>query len=112
MVLGVQSGFISTWKKHYVSEGVACFRLGYKGSHPYLSADQRAQLTRWLARQSQPSVASFAAYIQRPFSMVFRSSQSYYGLLSPAGYRWKKTQARSPKADSQSGIARRAEIKN
>ena len=26
-VLGVQSSFISTWKKHYLSEGVACFRL-------------------------------------------------------------------------------------
>ncbi len=43
--------------------------------------------------------------------MVFRSSQSYYDLLSQAGYRWKKTQARSPQADPQAGIARRAEIK-
>ena len=110
-VLGVQSGFISTWKKRYLSEGVACFRLGYKGSQPYLSADQRAQLIPWLASQSQPSVASLASYIQRQFGVVFRSSQSYYDLLSQAGYRWKKTQARSPKADPQSGIARRAEIK-
>lgn len=110
-VLGVQSGFISTWKKRYVSEGVACFRLGYTGSQPYLSADQRAQLIPWLASQSQPSVASLASYIQRQFGVVFRSSQSYYDLLSQAGYRWKKTQARSPKADPQSGIARRAEIK-
>ena len=31
-ILGVQSGFISTWKQRYLSEGVACFRLGYKGS--------------------------------------------------------------------------------
>ena len=35
-ILGVQSSFISTWKKRYLSEGVACFRLGYKGSQPYL----------------------------------------------------------------------------
>ena len=110
-VLGVQSGFISTWKKRYVSEGVACFRLGYKGSQSYLSADQRAQIIQWLATQSQPSVASLASYIQTQFGVVYRSSQSYYDLLSQAGYRWKKTQARSPKADPQSGIARRAEIK-
>ena len=48
-VLGVPSGFIRTWKKRYLSEGVECLRLGYKGSPSYLSAAQRAQITRWLA---------------------------------------------------------------
>ena len=98
-VLGVPSGFISTWKQRYLSAGVSCFRLGYKGSRSYLSAAQRAQITRWLATQSQPSVASFASDIQTQFGVVYRSSQHYYALLSQAGYRWKKTQARSPKAD-------------
>ncbi len=110
-VLGVPSGFIRTWKKRYLSEGVECLRLGYKGSPSYLSAAQRAQITRWLATQSQPSVASLASYIQTQFGVVYRSSQRYYALLSQAGYSWKKTQARSPKADPRPGIARRAEIK-
>ena len=77
-ILGVQSSFISTWKKRYLSEGVACFRLGYKGSQPYLSADQRAQIHAWLVTQSQPSVASLASYIQTQFGVVFKSSQRYY----------------------------------
>ena len=64
-----------------------------------LSADQRTQITRWLATQSQPSVAALASYIQTQFGVVYRSSQSYYTLLAQAGYRWKKPQARSPKAD-------------
>ena len=110
-VLGVPSGFIRTWKKRYLSEGVECLRLGYKGSPSYLSAAQRAQITRWLAGQSQPSVASLASYIQTQFGVVYRSSQSYYDLLSQAGYRRKKTHARSPQADPRQGIARRAEIK-
>ena len=76
-----------------------------------LSAAQRAQITRWLATQSQPSVASFASDIQTQFGVVYRSSQRYYALLSQAGYRWKKTQARSPKADPHQGRVRRAEIK-
>ena len=92
-VLGVPSGFIRTWKKRYLSEGVECLRLGYKGSPSYLSAAQRAQITRWLATQSQPSVASLASYIQTQFGVVYRSSQSYYDLLSQAGYRRKKLQA-------------------
>ena len=61
-ILGVQSSFISTWKQRYLAEGVACFRLGYKGSQPYLSADQRAQINAWLATQSHPSVASLASW--------------------------------------------------
>ena len=82
-ILGVQSSFISTWKERYLSEGVACFRLGYKGSQPYLSADQRAHLEGWLSSPSPPSVAALASYIQTQFGVVFRSSQSDYGLTLP-----------------------------
>lgn len=110
-LLGVQSSFISTWKKRYLSEGVECLRLGYHGSQPYLSADQRALIKAWLSTQSQPSVASVAAYIQTQFGVVFRSSQSYYKLLSEAGYRWKKTQAWQPQADPQQGLDKREELK-
>ena len=106
-ILGVQSSFISTWKQRYLAEGVACFRLGYKGSQPYLSADQRAQINAWLATQSHPSVDSLASYIQTQFGVVFRSAQSYYDLLAQAGYSWKKTQARHPKADVQQGLSKR-----
>lgn len=110
-ILGVQSSFISTWKQRYLAEGVACFRLGYKGSKPYLSADQRTQINAWLSTQSLPSVASLASYIQTQFGVVFRSSQSYYDLLARAGYSWKKTQARQPKTEVQQGLAKREEIK-
>lgn len=110
-ILGVQSSFISSWKQRYLAEGVACFRLGYKGSQPYLSADQRDQINAWLALQSSPSVASLASYIQTQFGVVFRSSQSYYDLLAQAGYSWKKTQARQPKTDPQQGLDKREEIK-
>ena len=96
-ILGVQSSFISTWKKRYLSEGVACFGFGYKGSQPFLSAAQRAQIKGWLATQSQPSVAALASYIQTQFGVVFRSSQSYYDLLAQAGYSWKKHKLGSPK---------------
>ena len=110
-ILGVQSSFISTWKKRYQTEGLNGLRLGYKGSPPYLSADQRSQINAWLASQSQPSVAELAAYIQTQFGVVFQSSQSYYTLLSQARYSWKKTQARQPKADPQQAVAKREAIK-
>ena len=110
-VLGVTSSFISTWKKRYLAEGVCCFRLGYKGSQPYLSVDQRTQIKGWLATQSSPSVAALAAYIRRRFGVVFRSSQRYYDLLSQAHYSWKKTQPQQPKANRQQALDTREDIK-
>ena len=103
-ILGVQSSFISTWKKRYLTEGVACFRLGYKGSQPYLSADQRDQINAWLATQAQPSVAVLASYIQTQFGVVFRSSQSYYDILSQAGYSWKKDPSTAAQDRSPTGV--------
>lgn len=110
-ILGVQSSFISKWKQRYQAGGVDRLRLGYKGSQPYLSDHQRTQITAWLATQPQPSVGALASYIQTRFGVVFRSSQSYYDLLLQAGYSWKKTQARSPKANRQQGIDQRDAIK-
>ena len=110
-ILGVPSSFISTWKKRYQAEGVDGLRLAYTGSQPFLSADQCAQIHAWLATQPQPSVAGLAAYIQTQFGVVFRSSQSYYDLLSQARYSWKKTQAHMPKADLQQAIDQREVIK-
>ena len=78
----------------------------------YLSADQRAHIKGWLSTQSQPSVAALASYIQTQFGVVFRSSQSYYDLLAQAGYSWKKTQARQPKADPQQGLDKREDLLN
>ena len=54
-ILGVQSSFISTWKKHYQAEGLNRLRLGSKGSRPYLSADQRTPINAWLANRSPRS---------------------------------------------------------
>ena len=110
-ILGVQSSFISTWKKRYQAEGVDGLRLRYKGSQPYLSADQQAHIHAWLATQPQPSVAGLASYIQTQFGVVFRSSQSYYDLLSQARYSWKKAQAHCPKADPQQALDQREAIK-
>ena len=81
-ILGVTSGFISKWKKQFLTQGAESLRLAYKGSQPYLSDPQRHQLFTWLEEKIQTSAPELAAYIREQFGVVFKSSQSYYELLS------------------------------
>jgi putative transposase len=110
-ILGVTSGFISKWKKQFLAQGIESLRLAYKGSQPYLSDDQRQQLFAWLGDKIQTSAPEMATYIQEQFGVVFKSSQSYYELLSQAHYSWKKTQQRNPKANPERVVQTRDEIK-
>jgi putative transposase len=43
-ILGVSSGFISTWKKAFFKNGVDGFKLGYKGNKGLLNETQRQQV--------------------------------------------------------------------
>ena len=110
-ILGVTSGFISKWKNQFLSQGAESLRLAYKGSQSYLSDAQRHQLFAWLGEKVQTSAPELAAYIQEHFGVVFKSSQSYYELLSQARYSWKKTQPHQPKADPERIVQTREEIK-
>ena len=110
-ILGVTSGFISKWKKQFLAQGVDSLRLAYQGSQPYLSLEERQQAVEWLGEKTQTSVPELATYIEQHFGVVFKSSQSYYELLSHARYSWKKTQQRNPKADPEQIAETRETIK-
>lgn len=43
-ILGVSSGFISTWKKAFFKNGVDGFKLGYKCNKRLLNETQRQQV--------------------------------------------------------------------
>jgi putative transposase len=110
-LLGVTTGFISKWKKIYLSDGVTALRLAYRGSQPYLSAPQRHQLLAWLNTQRRTSLLEVTTYVEQRFGVRFKSDQSYYALLSDAGFSWKKSQGYHPKADAKQAVAKREEVK-
>ncbi|MEH2330079.1 transposase [Nostoc sp.] len=47
-ILGVSSGFISTYKKSFFKMGIHGLKLGHKGSFGYLDDIQRAEVIEWL----------------------------------------------------------------
>jgi len=110
-LLGVTSGFISKWKHRYLAEGIEVLRLAYRGSTSFLSAAQRQQILDWIRQHGRTSVPEIATYIEQHFQVRFKSEQSYYELFNQAGFSWKKSQARNPKADPEQVEAKRNAIK-
>jgi putative transposase len=90
--LGVSSGFISKWTRHYEQSGVSGLRLGYKGSVGYLSATQRQDVITWLKNKDYWSLTELQQHMEQEYEVVFESKQSYYTLFKEAGISWKKTQ--------------------
>lgn len=96
-LLQVSDAFISTCRKRYAVDGVASFALGYQGGTSFLSADERAEVVRWIAAQERPNVRGLYTYLKDAFGVVYESRQSYYNLLKEAGLSHKQVQARNPK---------------
>ncbi|GCL54995.1 transposase [Microcystis aeruginosa NIES-3806] len=51
-ILGVTPGFIAKWKKEFISAGIEGIILKYKGSRPYLNAEEKQELIQWIINQS------------------------------------------------------------
>jgi putative transposase len=46
-------------------------------------------------------VPEVTTYIEQHFQVRFKFEQSYYEPFNQAGFSWKKSQARNPKADPE-----------
>jgi putative transposase len=98
-ILGVSSGFISTWKKAFFKNGVDGLKLGYKGSKGLLNEMQREEVIEWLQTKEKWTLNELEYQIAAKYGVTFASKQSYYDLFEAARIRWKKAQASNPKHD-------------
>jgi putative transposase len=98
-ILGVSSGFISTWKKAFFKNGIDGLKLGYKGSKGLLNEMQRGEVIEWLQTKQTWTLNELEYHIAAKYGVTFASKQSYYDLFEAARIRWKKAQAHNPKHD-------------
>ena len=106
-MLDVTPGFVSQSKKAYETHGIAGLTLKYKGSQPYLSAEERQAVIDWLKIQQEWSVERLCEYIETSYGVVFQSRQSYYQLLAEAGITYKQAQRANPKRDPERVAAKK-----
>ena len=109
-MLDVTPGFVSQSKKAYEIHGTEGLTLKYKGSQPYLSAEQRQAVIDWLKVQQDWSVERLSAHIETTYGVVFQSRQSYYQLLADADITYKQAQRTNPKRDEQRIAAKKKRL--
>ncbi|MCC5669985.1 IS630 family transposase [Nostoc sp. CHAB 5784] len=100
-ILGVSSGFISTYKKAFFKLGLEGLKLGHKGSKGFLNDLQRAEVMEWLQTKDRWTLNELEYHIASKYGVTFSSKQSYYDLLDAASISWKKTQANNPKYNQE-----------
>ncbi|MBW4455113.1 MAG: winged helix-turn-helix domain-containing protein [Nostoc indistinguendum CM1-VF10] len=92
-ILGVSSGFISTYKKAFFKLGLEGLKLGHKGSKSFLDDLQRAEVMEWLQTKDRWTLNELEYHIASKYGVTFSSKQSYYDLLDAASISCKKTQS-------------------
>ncbi|MBI1240806.1 IS630 family transposase [Chrysosporum ovalisporum Ak1311] len=109
-ILGVSSGFISTYKKAFFQLGVEGLKLGHKGSKGFLDDLQRAEVIKWLQTKDRWTLNKLEYHIASEYGVTFSSKQSYYDLFDDASISWKKTQANNPKYNQELVETQKKEI--
>jgi len=109
-ILGVSSGFISTWKKAFFHNGVDGLKLAYKGSKGFLDAQQHAEIIEWLRSKDRWTFNELEYQVASKYGVTFESKQSYYDLFNEARISWKKTVASNPKYNSELVALKKKEI--
>lgn len=111
-LLKVSHGFISKWKNQAIFEGVESLKLQYKGRQGYLKPEEKAKIIEWLKEQDYLRLSDLKNHLEKEYSVVFESNQSYYSLFKEAKISWKKTQKKNPARKDDLVEAKKKEIEN
>ncbi len=110
-LLNVSEQFVSKWKKRYEQAGAAGLHMAYQGKRPYLNSDQQQVVVEWIQGHETVSVETLRDHIEEEYSVIYRSKQSYYDLLSAGGMSYHRTVAANPKRDEEEILQKREDIK-
>jgi transposase len=108
--LAVSIGFISGCCRRYQAQGVEGLKLKYWGTQGYLNPEQKQQIYQWLNQKDYWTIEEVIAYIEDEYGVVYRSRQSYYTLLSEAGFSWKRSAPTHPDKDEEQVAQKKKEI--
>lgn len=109
-IVNVSIGFISKWKKAFLSQGVKGLTLGYKGAKPFLNHQEKTAVINWLRSKDYWNLRELQNYLSVNYQIEFKAKRSYYKLFKAAGISWKKSQKKNPKKDLEKVEEKRKEI--
>ena len=109
-IVGVSLGFITKWKKAFLSSGIKALKLGHKGYIPLLNSDQKVAVINWLKTKAHWNLRELQSYLKVNYKIEFKAKKSYYELFKAAGISWKKSQKKNPNKDPELVASKRKEI--
>ena len=110
LALNVTEAFVSKWKILYFKGGMDAFAVQYKGSHGYLTSEQRQSVLHAITGEKIGSVEALVDHIRTMYGVEFKSRQSYYILLAEAKITWKRAQSQNPAKDPERIAAKKKDI--
>ena len=110
LALNVTEAFVSKWKILYFKGGMDAFAVQYKGSHGYLTSEQRQSVLHAITVEKIGSVEALVDHIRTMYGVEFKSRQSYYILLAEAKITWKRAQSQNPAKDPERIAAKKKDI--
>ncbi len=82
-ILNVSQGYVSKWKKRFITQGIPCLRLGYRGAKTKLTTEEESTI-KWLLCQEYWDISELEIYLIEEYDVIFKSKKSYYKIYRKA----------------------------
>ena len=77
-------GYVSKWKKRFITQGIPGLRLGYRGAKTKLTREEKESTIQWLSCQEYWDISELEIYLIEEYAVIFKSKESYYKIYRKA----------------------------
>ena len=100
-ILNVSQGYVSKWKKRFITQGIPGLRLGYKGAKTKLTREEEESTIQWLSCQEYWDISELEIYLIEEYDVIFESKESYYKIYRKAKITRQKAEKVNPRKNEK-----------
>jgi len=69
-ILNVSQGYVSKWKKRFITQGILGLKLGYRGAKTKLITEEKSTI-KWLLNQEYWDISELEIYLIEKYDVIF-----------------------------------------
>jgi transposase len=96
-ILNVSQGYVSKWKKRFITHGIPGLKLGYRGAKTKLTTEEEESTIKWLLNQEYWDISKLKIYLIEEYEVIFESKESYYKIYRKAKITRQKAEKINPR---------------
>jgi transposase len=100
-ILNVSQGYVSKWKKRFITQGIPGLRLGYRGAKTKLTREEKESTIQWLSCQEYWDISELEIYLIEEYDVIFESKESYYKIYRKAKITRQKAEKVNPRKNEK-----------